>query len=182
LRSALQDYEGSFAIVSHNRDFLDPLVNKVLEFRVGAPPRLFLGNVSYYLEKREEEERELARREAVQGGGGQVSGASQSAGSSGGNRKEQRRLEAEKRQKRSNVLKPLQDRLLVIEEQIATMEKRKAEMVVRMNDLSSFDSKEEAQLFLQRFRDNESSLDKIYSEWSEVSEEIEKVEAEIGVA
>ena len=53
-------------------------------------------------------------------------------------------------------------------------------MVVQMDDLSKFDSKAEAQLFLQRFRSNESALEKIYSEWSELSEEIEKVEAEIG--
>ena len=38
-------------IVSHDRSFLDPIVNKVLEIQPGEI-RLFLGNVSYYLDKK----------------------------------------------------------------------------------------------------------------------------------
>ena len=42
---------GSYCIVSHNRSFLDPIVTKVLEFVPGEKPRVYLGNVSDYLEK-----------------------------------------------------------------------------------------------------------------------------------
>ena len=35
LQDALAGYEGSFVIVSHDRDFLDPIVTKVVEFRRG---------------------------------------------------------------------------------------------------------------------------------------------------
>src|SRR5690606_1048993 len=51
LQRALEDYERTYVIVSHNRDFLDPIVKKVLEFRPGKPPRVFLGNASDYIEK-----------------------------------------------------------------------------------------------------------------------------------
>ncbi|MBR5330021.1 MAG: ATP-binding cassette domain-containing protein, partial [Akkermansia sp.] len=57
LQRALQEYPGAYCIVSHNRQFLDPIVNKVLEFRLGHAPRLFYGNVSAYLETVEAEER-----------------------------------------------------------------------------------------------------------------------------
>ena len=55
LQKALQNYEGTILIVSHNRDFLDPIVSKTLEFRPGEKPRMFQGNISYYLEKSEED-------------------------------------------------------------------------------------------------------------------------------
>ncbi len=54
LQDALRAYEGTLFIVSHDRAFLDPLVNKVLEIsRSGT--RIFYGNVSEYLEKIENE-------------------------------------------------------------------------------------------------------------------------------
>ena len=39
LQRALIDYPGSVMIVSHNRQFLDALVTKTLEFRPGEQPR-----------------------------------------------------------------------------------------------------------------------------------------------
>lgn len=56
LQKALSEYPGSYCIVSHNRSFLDPIVTKVLEFVPGEKPRVYLGNVSDYLEKVEREQ------------------------------------------------------------------------------------------------------------------------------
>jgi len=55
LQRALQEYPGSYLIVSHNRSFLDPIVTKTLEFRPNQDPQLYHGNISYYLDKKEEE-------------------------------------------------------------------------------------------------------------------------------
>lgn len=54
LQDALLAYEGTLFIVSHDRAFLDPLVNKVLEISRNGT-RVFFGNVSEYLEKIENE-------------------------------------------------------------------------------------------------------------------------------
>ena len=51
LLEALQKYSGTVIFVSHDRYFMDGLATKVLELRLGAVPRLFVGNYSYYLEK-----------------------------------------------------------------------------------------------------------------------------------
>ncbi|MEJ6635596.1 MAG: ABC-F family ATP-binding cassette domain-containing protein, partial [Akkermansiaceae bacterium] len=56
LQKALMDYPGTLLIVSHNRNFLDPIVGKTMEFRPGEDPRLFAGNLTYYLNKIEEDE------------------------------------------------------------------------------------------------------------------------------
>ncbi len=62
LKSALQDYDGTLILVSHDRDFLDGLVNKVYEFgnkRVAE----HLGDVKSFLEKKKMENlKELERK------------------------------------------------------------------------------------------------------------------------
>ncbi|HEY5998821.1 MAG TPA: ABC-F family ATP-binding cassette domain-containing protein, partial [bacterium] len=50
LQEALRRFGGSYCIVSHDRDFLEPLATKVLEFRDGRVS-MFLGGVSDWLEK-----------------------------------------------------------------------------------------------------------------------------------
>ena len=64
LKQALKSYDGTLIIVSHDRDFLDGLVDKLYEFRDGRV-REFLGTVQEYLEKRRLESlRELERSAA----------------------------------------------------------------------------------------------------------------------
>ncbi len=51
LKQALQDYDGSMIVVSHDREFLSDLTDKTIEFR---DKKLFthLGDVNYFLQKR----------------------------------------------------------------------------------------------------------------------------------
>ena len=52
-QDALINYHGTVAIVSHDRYFLDRLVNKVFELKDGAI-NYYSGNYSYFIEKRTE--------------------------------------------------------------------------------------------------------------------------------
>ncbi len=54
LQDAIKAFEGTIILVSHDRDFLDPLVNKVLEVRKDGT-RLLTCNVSEYIARIEEE-------------------------------------------------------------------------------------------------------------------------------
>ena len=51
LKQALKAYDGTLIIVSHDRDFLDGLVDKLYEFRDGKVKE-HLGTISEFLEKR----------------------------------------------------------------------------------------------------------------------------------
>lgn len=51
LKQALMAYDGTLIVVSHDRDFLDGLVDKIYEFRDGCV-REHLGTVAEFLEKR----------------------------------------------------------------------------------------------------------------------------------
>ncbi|MBD5782615.1 ABC-F family ATP-binding cassette domain-containing protein [Pelagicoccus sp. NFK12] len=54
LQDAIKEFDGTIILVSHDRDFLDPLVNKVLEVRKDGT-RLLTCNVSEYIARIEEE-------------------------------------------------------------------------------------------------------------------------------
>ena len=51
LKQALKSFDGTLILVSHDRDFLDGLVDKMYEFRDGQVHE-FLGSVSEFLERR----------------------------------------------------------------------------------------------------------------------------------
>jgi ATP-binding cassette, subfamily F, member 3 len=63
LEEALQNYDGSVLIVSHDRYFISQVANKIVEIRDGEL-RLFRGDYNYYLEKIAEE-KEQARQEKL---------------------------------------------------------------------------------------------------------------------
>ena len=66
LKQALKSFDGTLIVVSHDRDFLDGLVDKLYEFRDGKV-REHLGGVKEFLQRRKLENlQELERNAAVQ--------------------------------------------------------------------------------------------------------------------
>jgi len=174
LRHALDEYKGTFAIVSHNRSFLDPIVTKVLEFRVGQPPKFYYGNVSDYIEKKNADLAAAAAQAPRQ------TAADPGKPSPPKNRKDQRRLEGQQRQERSNRLRPLQQKLEATEEQIASIEARRAEITQLLSDPTTFENQQLAKELGEEFKQSAADLNTAYSDWDKCSNEIERAEAELG--
>jgi ATP-binding cassette subfamily F protein 3 len=63
LEEALQNYDGTAIVVSHDRYFISQVANKIVEIRDGEF-RVYLGDYHYYLDKIAEE-KEAARLEAI---------------------------------------------------------------------------------------------------------------------
>ncbi|HEY9621368.1 MAG TPA: ABC-F family ATP-binding cassette domain-containing protein [Crinalium sp.] len=64
LEEAIQNYDGTMIIVSHDRYFISQVANKIVEIRDGEL-RLYRGDYHYYLDKIAEE-KEKARLEAIE--------------------------------------------------------------------------------------------------------------------
>ena len=63
LKGAIQKYDGTVIVVSHDRDFLDGIVDRIYEFRDGGVKE-YLGGIYYFLEKRKVESlQEIERRD-----------------------------------------------------------------------------------------------------------------------
>lgn len=64
IKLALQKYEGTLIVISHDREFLQGLSDKIFEFREGKMKE-FLGNIDEYLEYRQKESiREISAEKA----------------------------------------------------------------------------------------------------------------------
>ena len=179
LQRALIDYPGSVMIVSHNRTFLDALVTKTLEFRPGEHPRLYAGNITYYLEKSAEERSGVAVSKPAPS---VTASTPQKNSVPGVNRKEQRRLEAEARELKSKVLKPLEAEFETLEIKIAELESAQASLTASL-------SSEEVAGDSAKLRETTNAVSKLttaletaYTRWGALSEEIERVRAKLGIA
>ncbi len=162
LQDALAEFEGSMVIVSHDRDFLDPLVSKVVEFKNGRI-RTLLGNVSEYLAVREIQEAATA------------SGREPAASAAG---KERKRREAELRNERYARTKPLQEKLAHVEAEIEQLEQIKKDLEATMADPEAYRSGEALREVHASYRTNGEQLMDLYHRWGRISDELEKVMAE----
>jgi ATP-binding cassette subfamily F protein 3 len=168
LLDALLSYEGSCIIVSHDRDFLDPLVNKVVEFRDGRI-KTYLGNVSEYLERRKQEET----------AGMHADDAVQTVQPSPRDRK---RREAEQRQRRYARIRPIKEEVGRIETSIEKMEEEKRTIEGMMSDPDLYKRGDSAREISERYLVLDKELSTAYFRWNELTkrleEELEKHEAE----
>ena len=111
LASALDDFEGSVLIVSHDRFFLDMLVTKIVHFKDGKAKE-FLGNYSDYEAKFLMTDDEKAK---------EIKPVSL-------DRKAQKRIEAEERQKRYQAQKGIRNEIAKLDKSIEKLSKRKKEL------------------------------------------------------
>lgn len=162
LRKALQDFPGTFLIVSHNRDFVDSIVTKVLEVRKDGL-QLHPGNVSSFLQR-------LENRNNLDRGKNPSSPApsSQSPIPSAQNPKELRRLRAQQQAK----LKPLRDKLKNLEDEIAKLESQNSEYEAKLADPDFYKDSEKSVSILTTYDANKARLETAYEEWSEVTDQL----------
>mgnify|MGYP001031018934 CR=1 FL=1 len=93
LEEAIQNYEGTVLIVSHDRYFISRTANKIVEIRDGEL-RLYRGDYHYYLDKLEEE-KEKQRLEAI--------AAQKTAKAAEKRDKQKQKLQEKKSQKKEKV-------------------------------------------------------------------------------
>jgi ATP-binding cassette subfamily F protein 3 len=161
LQEALSDFEGSLIVVSHDRDFLDPLVTKVVEFK-DSVIRTSLGSVTEFLEKRRREQEEET-----------AAASSRPAAGMAGER-ERKRREAEIRQERYGKTNPLQKRLASLEERIKKEEAAKELLEHQMADPELYRGPDRIREIQTSYRTVGESLQSLYHEWGKVSEELER--------
>lgn len=179
LQAALAEYPGSYCIVSHNRQFLDPIVNKVLEFRLGHAPRLFHGNVSQYIETVEAEERRL-KEAAVAATVTTGTTADPAAGIV--NKKDARRARAQERERRARLLKPLQSELEQVELAIAEKDDAKAAVSAELEKPENMSDNQKLMELTQQYQTLERESEALYTRWEELSLAIEQAEAQLAAA
>ncbi len=120
LKQALLQYDGTLVLVSHDRDFLDGLVNKIYEFKDGSV-REHLGGLNDFLDRKN-----IETLDDLQKSGTNSNSISlKTNDATGGNYQQKREFEKELKRKRAKIEK--------CEEKIAEQEKIISEIEERLN-------------------------------------------------
>jgi ATP-binding cassette subfamily F protein 3 len=168
LKRALENYPGACVIVSHDRDFLEGLVNRVWDMEEGML-QIAHGSVDDYLEKcRLADEEKAIRRDMA---GREIEGRSPLH-----LEKMRKREEAKKRQERFRLLKPLKDELERLQREIGTGEEKKKELEVLLADGKTYQDEKMARSIAVEYREVTARLGELYDRWAETHEKIEVTE------
>ena len=164
LKQALKAYDGTLIVVSHDRDFLDGLVDKMYEFRDGKVKE-HVGSVAEFLEKRKIESlQELERRfgPSLQQSGEQAEVVEG---------KEKAKQAFQQRRSESKELRRMKHRVEFLEGEIGKIESvMKGIEKVLSNPTASDDIMELTRDYLE----NKRELDRKTAEWTSLMEQIEE--------
>jgi ATP-binding cassette subfamily F protein 3 len=178
LKEALIAFDGAVVVVSHDRDFLDGIIGKCVEFRRGRIKE-FLGGIGDYLGKHRSEsinDAFLLKQEprgpaaVAQPVGGKPAG-------DGISEKERKRIEAEQRNRRYAATKELKKKLARVEEKVAELEEKKAACEVEMALPETYSNAERARQLQISLADLDRQLADQYDAWGKLAGEIEEIEA-----
>ena len=143
LKQALQRFEGTLIIVSHDRDFLTGLTDKVYEFK-NHTIKEYLGDIDFYLEQRavssfrEIEKGEEVKKEIVV--------------------EKEKALSYEEQKER----KKLSNQLSKVERQISDLEKEIAQMNTQIQNTPTPE-------LMEQYGNKKKQLDNLMEEWEKIS-------------
>ncbi len=153
LKKALQNFGGTLVVVSHDRDFLQGLTNKVYEFK-DRNIKEYLGDVDFYLEQRRAEDF----------------------------RKIEKRTESDKKTsvkvqnndfKDQKKFKSLKNKLSNVESQISSLEKKIAEIDHEL--LMDYDATIAKPNFFDNYQKKKKDLEKLMQQWEIITLELEEI-------
>ena len=154
LKQALKNFEGTLILVSHDRDFLQGLTNKVYEFK-DQKIREYLGDIDFYLEQRKVQDFRVIEMKQQQK-----------------NEKKAATIpKATVSYQDQKALKSLQNKLSNLEAKISDLE-----MAILKQDKSledNYDKTTSDPSFFNTYQDNKKQLQKFMKEWETVSLEID---------
>ncbi|MCK4596112.1 ABC-F family ATP-binding cassette domain-containing protein, partial [candidate division WOR-3 bacterium] len=158
-QNALLNYTGTVVIVSHDRYFLDNLVNRIIEIKDKTFCE-YHGNYSYFIEKR-------AKKEAMKNVDAvfEVTTDKTNKNAPGFKTKEQKRQEAEKRNQLYRLKKDLSKKLELTEEKINELEKIRDKNETLLCSCDIMNNTANLKTLGKDIKLTTSKLEKLYSEW-----------------
>ncbi len=151
LKQALQRFEGTLILVSHDRDFLQGLSSIVYEFR-DQKIKEFLGDIDDYLSMRKLEDFRAVEKQTQQ---------------------QQKTASAPNSYKIDKQKKSLKNKLSNIEQKIAQAEKEIAEIDTEL--AINYDQTIAEEGFFDRYQQKKNDLEALMQEWESLSEALEGI-------
>lgn len=154
LKEALANYEGTLILVSHDRDFLQGLTNKVYEFR-DHKIKEYLGDIEFFLEQRNLRSMREAEKRTKAAAVKTTNSASKQS------------------YQDQKQLKSLKNKLSKVESQISKLEKELKEIDVALQ--VNYDETVKDPGFFDKYQGKKDELDGLMQRWEVLSEEIDSL-------
>lgn len=165
LQKALIDFKGTLILVSHDIDFLKPLVNKVVDIRKGII-KMYHDGIQYYLDK---------RSQAIHKDDASIK---KKVKSDSVNRKEQKRIEAQLRQKRHEVTKDITKKISSLEGSIVKLESEQKELELKLGNPKIYSDGDVTRKLNEKFNSVKSELEKTIELWAKLNDELHKIKSQ----
>ena len=157
LKEALMKFDGTVVVVSHDREFLDGLVDRIYEFRDGGV-REYLGDIWYFLEKRKVESlQDIERHDKP--------AAQKVVESNTG------KLSYEQKKEQEKLLRKLRKNVEMIEEEAAKVEKEIADFDAKFAVATEYNADD-----YTKYNALKERYDQLMHEWEKASYEVEITE------
>ena len=151
LKDSLKQFEGTLIVVSHDRDFLQGLTDRVYEFK-DHRIREFLGDVDYYLDQREVSNlREIEKRDVI--------------------KKEAPVKSSKKSYEDQKKLKSLNNRLSKVESNINKLEREVKQLDAEL--ATNYDQTVAKPDFFDSYNGKKKKLDGYMEDWGKITEELD---------
>ncbi len=169
LLRALQEYDGTLLVVSHDRYFLDRLVHRVLELDSGVL-RDWHGDLSDYLARKLERDQSVVMRPGTE----RIPVAERTP--SAPKSREQRRQEAEIRNRFSRQINEAREKVQASQKEIERMERRRRELETLLADERTYQDGEKSKALLSEYEAIRRKIEAEYGEWERAVTVLEECE------
>ena len=159
LKEALMRFDGTVIVVSHDREFLDGMVDKIYEFRDGGVKE-YLGGIYYFLEKRKVESLAEIERKATP-----TTATKEGAAASSG------KLSYEQKKEQEKQIRKLRKAIEAIEVELANIEAQIADYDARFATATEYNEAD-----YRAYDELKNSYDRQMHEWEKASYELELIE------
>ena len=159
LKKALDSYDGSLIVVSHDREFLQGLTDKVYEFKNQNLKEYFGDINSFLVEKDLENFKQLETSQ-----------------------KEQKNIKKDKfdiqhsyleKKRKQKEIKKLQNKISKLEKQIEKLEKSQKEIDLELSDPEKFKELSKEEGFFNKYQENQQRLKELENAWEKAVEQLE---------
>ena len=159
LKEALMRFDGTVIVVSHDREFLDGMVDKIYEFRDGGVKE-YLGGIYYFLEKRKVESLAEIERKAAP-----TTTTKEGAVASSG------KLSYEQKKEQEKQIRKLRKVVEAIEAELADIESQIADYDARFASATEYNEAD-----YRAYDELKNRYDRQMHEWEKASYELELIE------
>ncbi|MBS1513963.1 MAG: ATP-binding cassette domain-containing protein [Bacteroidetes bacterium] len=159
LMHALRKYEGTVLIVSHDRDFIDGIVDKVIEVK-NKKIKVFYGNCSYYLEEKEKTDKQKTKVEQQP----VVMKQEIKKEVSHADKNEEKKRKAEQQKKNSELKK----RITTVEKELEKCENKIKELELLMANEDFYKSGTDIQKTTDEYNSARKKAEQLTQEWEQL--------------